>query len=177
MLAVQRLLIVEEGALAVGQVAKAPDQGPRSRVSGDLGRPHAERVGRVAVDARAHRVCQGKRPEALGHAETGRARVPASGGDHDHAVRCLRAVDRRSRRALQDLDVLDVVRVQVGDAVDRVVLARRVTTGRGGGDGDRKSTRLNSSHSQISYAVFCLKKKKTTSCSHLVADIAVWRLY
>src|SRR2546427_9563245 len=32
------------------------------------------------------------------------------------------------------------------------------------GDLDRKSTRLNSSHSQISYAVFCLKKKKT---SHL----------
>src|SRR5688572_32832694 len=28
------------------------------------------------------------------------------------------------------------------------------------GQGDRKSTRLNSSHSQISYAVFCLKKKK-----------------
>src|SRR5688572_32041397 len=31
---------------------------------------------------------------------------------------------------------------------------------RGAGAGDRKSTRLNSSHSQISYAVFCLKKKK-----------------
>src|SRR3712207_7225220 len=32
----------------------------------------------------------------------------------------------------------------------------------GGGDGrlDRKSTRLNSSHANISYAVFCLKKKK-----------------
>src|SRR2546430_12583503 len=29
---------------------------------------------------------------------------------------------------------------------------------------DRKSTRLNSSHSQISYAVFCLKKKKIVSC-------------
>src|SRR5205809_2056664 len=29
--------------------------------------------------------------------------------------------------------------------------------------GDRKSTRLNSSHGYISYAVFCLKKKKTTS--------------
>src|SRR2546427_8970276 len=28
------------------------------------------------------------------------------------------------------------------------------------GQADRKSTRLNSSHSQISYAVFCLKKKK-----------------
>src|SRR5476649_3046717 len=33
---------------------------------------------------------------------------------------------------------------------------------RGGGDfRDRKSTRLNSSHTVISYAVFCLKKKKT----------------
>src|SRR2546427_3340977 len=31
------------------------------------------------------------------------------------------------------------------------------------GSRDRKSTRLNSSHSQISYAVFCLKKKNTTS--------------
>src|SRR2546427_8949356 len=31
--------------------------------------------------------------------------------------------------------------------------------------GDRKSTRLNSSHSQISYAVFCLKKKKKTETS------------
>src|SRR3712207_8767893 len=30
--------------------------------------------------------------------------------------------------------------------------------------GDRKSTRLNSSHANISYAVFCLKKKKTTTC-------------
>src|SRR5256886_7825080 len=30
---------------------------------------------------------------------------------------------------------------------------------------DRKSTRLNSSHSQISYAVFCLKKKKNTNKS------------
>src|SRR2546427_8439631 len=37
---------------------------------------------------------------------------------------------------------------------------------------DRKSTRLNSSHSQISYAVFCLKKKKNiciTDESHILA--------
>src|SRR2546430_8843357 len=33
-------------------------------------------------------------------------------------------------------------------------------------DPDRKSTRLNSSHSQISYAVFCLKKKKNTTSYH-----------
>src|SRR2546427_4348890 len=31
---------------------------------------------------------------------------------------------------------------------------------------DRKSTRLNSSHSQISYAVFCLKKKKKNKHAH-----------
>src|SRR3712207_7455320 len=31
--------------------------------------------------------------------------------------------------------------------------------------GDRKSTRLNSSHANISYAVFCLKKKKLTTLS------------
>src|SRR5436305_5113388 len=31
------------------------------------------------------------------------------------------------------------------------------------GDEDRKSTRLNSSHVRISYAVFCLKKKRITS--------------
>src|SRR5688572_32095546 len=33
-------------------------------------------------------------------------------------------------------------------------------------EADRKSTRLNSSHSQISYAVFCLKKKKIKSKPH-----------
>src|SRR2546427_6955729 len=33
---------------------------------------------------------------------------------------------------------------------------------------DRKSTRLNSSHSQISYAVFCLKKKKKET-NHIIA--------
>src|SRR2546430_13647433 len=45
---------------------------------------------------------------------------------------------------------------------------------------DRKSTRLNSSHSQISYAVFCLKKKKTITIidthhnlsSHTISHLA-----
>src|SRR5690348_17981249 len=36
---------------------------------------------------------------------------------------------------------------------------------------DRKSTRLNSSHPSISYAVFCLKKKKFISTSNLLYDI------
>src|SRR2546427_8169898 len=44
----------------------------------------------------------------------------------------------------------------IKDQRDRSVLEQIV-------ERDRKSTRLNSSHSQISYAVFCLKKKKTTT--------------
>src|SRR2546427_7573113 len=43
---------------------------------------------------------------------------------------------------------------------------------RGNHDGntDRKSTRLNSSHSQISYAVFCLKKKTKKASDYLTAS-------
>src|SRR2546427_1448561 len=52
-------------------------------------------------------------------------------------------------------------------AVRRRAPARPYSRGadaeRAGGPRDRKSTRLNSSHSQISYAVFCLKKKKKHS--------------
>src|SRR5437899_7553753 len=51
---------------------------------------------------------------------------------------------------------------------------RRITDAafRGGlAEADRKSTRLNSSHLGISYAVFCLKKKKTTKHTHtLIAN-------
>src|SRR3712207_9391197 len=47
-----------------------------------------------------------------------------------------------------DRDELDTLEVLVDHPVDGVA--------------DRKSTRLNSSHANISYAVFCLKKKKNT---------------
>src|SRR5260221_10982292 len=39
--------------------------------------------------------------------------------------------------------------------------------------GDRKSTRLNSSHTVISYAVFCLKKKKIPAMSQHNDEIAI----
>src|SRR5256884_3196189 len=39
------------------------------------------------------------------------------------------------------------------------------------GGADRKSTRLNSSHGYISYAVFCLKKKKNRSTTLAIASI------
>src|SRR3712207_8693766 len=54
----------------------------------------------------------------------------------------------------------------LGDRVDD----RRLGDAQAGGrhrlvEQDRKSTRLNSSHANISYAVFCLKKKKTDNTS------------
>src|SRR5688572_32131670 len=63
----------------------------------------------------------------------------------------------RSGRQRHELDLGRVVEHHGGDRpahvdVDPAVVLDDPT--------DRKSTRLNSSHSQISYAVFCLKKKK-----------------
>src|SRR2546422_2871677 len=51
-------------------------------------------------------------------------------------------------------------RVQLA-ALDLLLRARVLELGRSDPNRDRKSTRLNSSHGYISYAVFCLKKKKT----------------
>src|SRR5688572_31331855 len=51
----------------------------------------------------------------------------------------------------------DIVDEATQAAAGTRTAARWMASGLGG---DRKSTRLNSSHSQISYAVFCLKKKK-----------------
>src|SRR3712207_7053748 len=49
----------------------------------------------------------------------------------------------------------------VADGVELATEFLDLLVGQVGG-GDRKSTRLNSSHANISYAVFCLKKKKRT---------------
>src|SRR5688572_32352005 len=67
-------------------------------------------------------------------------------------------VDQVLRRPGGELRAAPAVE-PVGGRVDVVGVAER----------DRKSTRLNSSHSQISYAVFCLKKKKkkTKQASHI----------
>src|SRR5258707_4121472 len=55
-------------------------------------------------------------------------------------------------------DPLGLSLFQAGDAEARAEVPHYDT---GGWSLDRKSTRLNSSHANISYAVFCLKKKKT----------------
>src|SRR5688572_31336473 len=96
---------------------------------------------------------------------------PAEGGD---AVIPPALIIELRGRPLIDLDDEIVVQHSLDGAVERAraqsdvaVRARQyflddpvaMTVLVGDGQ-DRKSTRLNSSHSQISYAVFCLKKKK-----------------
>src|SRR5690349_23426810 len=66
----------------------------------------------------------------------------------------------RRRRPRQGWPRSDQPRRQRGE-----VLARRRQRDRASRRGDRKSTRLNSSHVEISYAVFCLKKKKKNTKS------------
>src|SRR3712207_8680040 len=69
--------------------------------------------------------------------------------------RLERPVERDARHLTGDLEAEDDrVRRRVGDEVGARVDARLA-------GGDRKSTRLNSSHANISYAVFCLQKKKS----------------
>src|SRR2546430_2796211 len=70
------------------------------------------------------------------------------------------------------LSLHDALPISYGDDASRQIEWRRESQACAGlsaqkldeiRPGDRKSTRLNSSHSQISYAVFCLKKKNKTS--------------
>src|SRR3712207_8750516 len=75
---------------------------------------------------------------------------------------------RRPRRIPMPVQLAEVEEGVDVEAIDRQHLAvLRLGIGRtAGGDErrgkvDRKSTRLNSSHANISYAVFCLKKKTT----------------
>src|SRR2546427_3377370 len=66
-------------------------------------------------------------------------------------------------RPVQGPGARELARGRDGDAGARGRDADAAAVQRAGGrqpPRDRKSTRLNSSHSQISYAVFCLKKKK-----------------
>src|SRR2546430_9174191 len=69
--------------------------------------------------------------------------VPANGGAVD--IKTLLYKGDRARQRVQELR--ESAKRASGDALRAIIE-------------DRKSTRLNSSHSQISYAVFCLKKKK-----------------
>src|SRR5690242_21454189 len=58
--------------------------------------------------------------------------------------------------------------MEMADQVDHIV----IFSGDGDFRRDRKSTRLNSSHMSISYAVFCLKKKKRDLANRLAKSIS-----
>src|SRR2546422_3024831 len=58
----------------------------------------------------------------------------------------------------EDERMLRAAQVVVDEGLARLILVGR----------DRKSTRLNSSHGYISYAVFCLKKKKKTNRIYII---------
>src|SRR2546422_4714842 len=87
-------------------------------------------------------------------------------GQHDHAVIEVErgecgvehagvGVDAHQHYALDAQGVQQLAQVGAVEAVEPLLVVDDVI-------GDRKSTRLNSSHGYISYAVFCLKKKKKT---------------
>src|SRR2546427_7956719 len=61
-----------------------------------------------------------------------------------------------ARYFVADRDAIEALDNQLATLEQQLDDAREQNNG----EEDRKSTRLNSSHSQISYAVFCLKKKK-----------------
>src|SRR5256886_8278347 len=81
----------------------------------------------------------------------------------------FRSVQGQLSNLLRDLGQgLAAFHQDLGDRMQNIVFVTMSEFGRTarengnrGTDQDRKSTRLNSSHSQISYAVFCLKKKTT----------------
>src|SRR3712207_7817039 len=59
-----------------------------------------------------------------------------------------------------DADVARLAHELAQELVVDILVQEEPGAGRAALTGDRKSTRLNSSHANISYAVFCLKKKK-----------------
>src|SRR3989454_2262208 len=76
--------------------------------------------------------------------------------DAEHALIVVQQVtdEATDNRSLQPM--AEAAQAAVGEPVQTI----NVVADAGYSNGDRKSTRLNSSHLVISYAVFCLKKKK-----------------
>src|SRR3712207_7386818 len=76
----------------------------------------------------------------------------------------------RSPGLLEELTVLPPVRITEDEAIDPWRRSRS-RVGTPALSVDRKSTRLNSSHANISYAVFCLKKKKKSSVMYRIVTV------
>src|SRR3712207_8589068 len=74
----------------------------------------------------------------------------------------------RSEREGEPKDAFQLEEIEVPEPKAFEVIVRVMAAGVNFNNVDRKSTRLNSSHANISYAVFCLKKKATVSRLYLL---------
>src|SRR2546430_12979890 len=123
----------------------------------------------TAITIRSSGVGGGSSPQQE-HEDPLILRIAASLG---HAAVITRG-DGRKRNEISDSEgsaVMRLGRVLLGVAVLLNVAVPQVASSQmKSPPGDRKSTRLNSSHSQISYAVFCLKKKKIYTLNNVLAE-------
>src|SRR5690606_41830169 len=113
-------------------------------------RRHARRVAGGAATGRGRAAPQGR--AAAGRRLRHSARLRHHLSHHltfGRSVKILKSVPQHPSA--------DAVFDALGDGTRRAILERLTL---GPASADRKSTRLNSSHVKISYAVFCLKKKK-----------------
>src|SRR5256886_5650107 len=117
------------------------------RARGERGKPRFSRLSRVALSI-------------AGLAWARRALIPVTAVYRDDAAAESVVAAALQSRVLHHLHESLRVRMHA-DRLGQIAVTRRVARHQLAEQRqkDRKSTRLNSSHSQISYAVFCLKKK------------------
>src|SRR5438034_7250302 len=161
--------------LAVGRVDELDGVRRPARLLqglGQDGRDHRIRLERLAAAAQHYRV-------ARLHAETGGVGGDVGPGLVDEADDAERHPDAADLEAVGTAPRLDHGADRVGQGrdlaqagghlVDSRIRQREAIEKRARDTLDRKSTRLNSSHTVISYAVFCLKKKKKKKKKNITA--------
>src|SRR5438132_4369422 len=118
----------------------------RAQEQAEAARPYAQRMERVLASLAAGMAGQpGAPPLLAGSGKDDVHLMVIATSDRGLAGGFNTSILREARRRIRELD-------NAGKTVKILTIGRK---GR-----DRKSTRLNSSHTVISYAVFCLKKKK-----------------
>src|SRR5947208_5090687 len=145
------------------RVGNAPDDtGPGPRARND----HLRNMSRLqrSSGSRSSQVNHVKGATA-GHEDKSLVRGRVDGDTSEKRERARGAVLHRKRSctsAIQSDLALEILLVRRGYRIRDAGLRRRSRLDH---ESDRKSTRLNSSHQIISYAVFCLKKKKIIKCN------------
>src|SRR2546426_7853910 len=144
--------LIEQMAQGVEQVAQLAD--PVGQISERVKRPTGIEVARMRVPIGVIGIIYESRPNVTADAaalcvKSGNACILRGGSEALESNRAIAACVRAGLRSAG----LPEAAVQLVDTADRAAVGELITL-------DRKSTRLNSSHLVISYAVFCLKKKK-----------------